>query len=122
MLENDFYTIVSSEINNDTINSKILLNNDHQIFDGHFPNNPITPGVCMIQLVKEILEKTYQLKLQLSAISNVKFTALINPNINQELLINTEVKKEDTLLKIKNVCTFTDETVALKCNATFLIK
>ncbi|TDQ28865.1 3-hydroxyacyl-ACP dehydratase [Tenacibaculum caenipelagi] len=122
MLENDFYTIVSSEIKEDTISSKILLNKNHQIFEGHFPENPVTPGVCMIQLVKEILEKTYQYNLQLSKISNVKFTALINPNVNQELLISTQVNKEDTLLKIKNVCTFTDSTVALKCNATFLVK
>lgn len=122
MLIENFYTIVSSEVSNDEVATRIILNNDHQVFDGHFPNNPVTPGVCMIQLIKEILEDTLQENLSLIKISNVKFTALINPNVNSELVINTTFSKKENEVKIKNTCSFTDGTVALKCNATFSSK
>ena len=35
---------------------RITLNPAHPIFAGHFPGNPITPGVCMLQIIKELTE------------------------------------------------------------------
>ena len=56
MLLGDFFEI--SDINNaenGSIEALIKINKDHAIFNGHFPEFPIVPGVCMIQMVKEIV-------------------------------------------------------------------
>ena len=54
----DFYTLQSSEKEeNGRFIAKITLNKDHDIFNGHFPGNPVTPGVCMMQIVKELTEE-----------------------------------------------------------------
>ena len=34
----------------------ISLNADNVIYKAHFPSNPITPGVCLIQIALEITE------------------------------------------------------------------
>ena len=57
MLRNDFYTIVSWEnISENSFFVTITINKNHAIFDGHFPQNPIVPGVCMLQMVKDLME------------------------------------------------------------------
>lgn len=53
MLLKDFYKIISLE---NTVDSKykavISINEQHDVFKGHFPGNPIMPGVCMMQIIK----------------------------------------------------------------------
>ena len=53
----DFYTLQSYDKNEKSFVANIILNKDHEIFKGHFPGNPVTPGVCMMQIVKELTEE-----------------------------------------------------------------
>ena len=121
MLIKGFYTTKSIVFKQkDTIHATIELNKDHDVFNGHFPNNPVTPGVCMLQVIKEIIQKHLNCSLVLQRISNMKFTALINPEINARLVIETVITKEIDCIKIKNITKFIDGTIALKCNGTYI--
>jgi len=121
MLIKDFYKIQATRnVDANTIHVTILLNKNHNVFNGHFPGNPITPGVCMIQTIKEITQNHVKRNLFLQGISNVKFTALINPNINPELVLELSIIEENNTVKVKNITKFTDGTIALKCNGTFI--
>jgi 3-hydroxymyristoyl/3-hydroxydecanoyl-(acyl carrier protein) dehydratase len=40
-----------------SISAVLDINRDCEIFKGHFPGQPIAPGACMLQIVKDILEK-----------------------------------------------------------------
>jgi 3-hydroxyacyl-[acyl-carrier-protein] dehydratase len=120
MLLKDFYTIVSLE---NTADSKykavILVNEKHEVFKGHFPGNPIMPGVCMMQIIKELTEQITGSALFMQSLSNVKFMALINPFNTPELLLDLDViATEDNLIKVKNVSYF-GETVALKLSSVY---
>lgn len=111
----DFYRVenITSPSNNIHI-AEIHLNPAHPIFEGHFPDNPVAPGVCMMQILKELVEETEQKTLFLVHASNVKFTALINPNENPVLQFRFEILHDDEgQVKVKNTTTF-GETVALK--------
>ena len=47
----DFYTLNTlQQIAANTYLCTLTLNAEHPIFKGHFPNNPVTPGVCMMQI------------------------------------------------------------------------
>ncbi len=121
MLIKDFYTIQTvNQIDANTIHVNIQLNKNHDVFNGHFPGNPVTPGVCMIQTIKEITQTQVNSLLFLQNISNVKFTALINPNVNLDLILELSIIQENNIFKVKNVTKFTDGTIALKCHATFV--
>lgn len=120
MLLQDFYSV-------DTLNSvsegkyiaSITLNKHHAIFKGHFPGNPVTPGVCMMQIIKELTESILNVSLTMVSTSNVKFMALINPEVNAKLTLDLEIfENEASEVKVKNTTSF-DETIALKLSNTY---
>ena len=120
MVLKDFYKILSEEKISDSKHIiTILINEKHEVFKGHFPGNPIMPGVCMIQIIKELTEKITQETLMIQTLSNVKFMALINPENTPELRLELDIATiEDNLVKVKNTTYFND-TVALKLSNVY---
>lgn len=91
MLREHFYTLPNPVPKNDTVfRTVIVLNKDHDIFKGHFPELPVVPGVCMMAIVKELLEANTGKKLMLQSTLTMKFMALINPNEHTE--VEVEIK------------------------------
>lgn len=120
MVLKDFYKIISEEkISDSKYNIIILVNEKHEIFKGHFPDNPIMPGVCMIQIIKDLVEIITKNTLMIQTLSNVKFMALINPEDNPELCLELEITEtEDGLIRAKNTTYFRD-TIALKLSNVY---
>ncbi|TQO37872.1 3-hydroxyacyl-[acyl-carrier-protein] dehydratase [Arenibacter algicola] len=118
MLIEGLYTTETFDKNEEGISAQIKLNPKHEIFKGHFPGKPIMPGVCMIQIIKELTERSLGQDLFLSVASNVKFMAIINPETDPILIIDINLSEMDGLFKVKSTTIF-GETVALKLNATF---
>ena len=120
MLLKDFYKVISIE--NTAENNylaMILINENHEVFKGHFPGNPIMPGVCMTQIIKELTEQITESSLFMQSLSNVKFMALINPFNTPELRLELDISINETdLIKVKNV-TYFDDTLALKLNSVY---
>jgi 3-hydroxymyristoyl/3-hydroxydecanoyl-(acyl carrier protein) dehydratase len=85
-LKDNFYHIKHSEQENDQhFSVHISLNRGHFIYGAHFPNRPITPGVCLLQIAKELLEEHKEENLLLAGIVNVKYLAVINPDEHAEI-------------------------------------
>ena len=123
MLLENFYKVKSKKDsdNKTFFNIDININKFHPIFKGHFPDNPVVPGVCMLQIIKELTEDIVGSKLFMQKCINVKFMALINPEINSELSLELSVSQEDDgIVKVKNITKF-EETVALKMSAQYRI-
>lgn len=120
MVLKDFYKVLSEEKTGDAkYNIRILVNANHEVFKGHFPGNPIMPGVCMIQIIKELTESITKSSLMIQTLTNVKFMALINPETNPELRLELDITvTEDDLVKVKNTTYFND-TVALKLSNAY---
>jgi 3-hydroxyacyl-[acyl-carrier-protein] dehydratase len=115
----DFYTLENYQKNDDgNFLANIKLNENHEIFKGHFPGNPVTPGVCMMQIVKELTEEFTGKKLFLKSASNVKFMAIINPYETPNLQLQLTVSETDEEVKVKNTTSF-GETIALKLSVTY---
>lgn len=115
----DFYTLQSHEkAENGSIIAHIILNKDHDIFKGHFPGNPVTPGVCMMQIVKELTEEFTGSQLFLKSASNVKFMAIINPVETPELKLQLDITESEEEVKVKNTTSF-GETIALKMSVNY---
>ncbi|KFF28606.1 3-hydroxyacyl-ACP dehydratase [Chryseobacterium vrystaatense] len=115
----DFYTLESYEkAENESYTAYIHLNKDHDIFKGHFPGNPVTPGVCMMQIVKELTEEFTGSKLFLKTASNVKFMAIINPFETPDLKLQLDITENEEDVKVKNITSF-GETIALKMSVSY---
>ena len=51
-LKNSLYQITGKETNGTAVSYDLQLDASHVIYQAHFPGEPITPGVCIIQIVK----------------------------------------------------------------------
>jgi len=97
MLLNDFYTVEATTAPAPNAReARLRLNPDHAVFEGHFPGRPVVPGVCMIQMVTEILTEVLGRKVQLVASSTTRFLNIIDPNIHP--IVHLKINwAEDTL-------------------------
>jgi 3-hydroxyacyl-[acyl-carrier-protein] dehydratase len=88
LLEN-FYTILDKEVvSTEQITVKVELNPEHPVYKGHFPQVPVAPGVCLIQMIKEVLIQHQQKNMVMSDGDNIKFMALVNPKENKLFFID----------------------------------
>ncbi|GHT18164.1 hypothetical protein FACS189429_4090 [Bacteroidia bacterium] len=89
-LYNDFFEIIEKN----ECDFLIKLNKNHFVYCAHFPKNPITPGVLLVQMVVELLEMLTACKLLLKKIKNLKFIAVINPEVVENVRFTfTKIEK-----------------------------
>ena len=79
ILKNSLYQVVGQESTEGAVCYDVRLHPDHTIYQAHFPGEPITPGVCVIQIAKELLEDHLHRFLAIKAVKNVKFLMVISP-------------------------------------------
>jgi putative 3-hydroxymyristoyl/3-hydroxydecanoyl-(acyl carrier protein) dehydratase len=96
-LKNNLYKIIRKEGVGPVVNYAIELIPSCVIYAAHFPGEPITPGVCIVQMGKELVEELLSeqrstlCKLMITKVKNVKFLSIISPN--EMLQLTYQVKK-----------------------------
>jgi 3-hydroxyacyl-[acyl-carrier-protein] dehydratase len=99
MLKDDFYSCSDIVTADGEYSCKIVFKGDHDIFKGHFPGNPVVPGVCTIAIVKELLQLQVGKPLMLRSTGNVKFLQLVTPDICPVIKINWKADGEGYVVK-----------------------
>lgn len=103
-LLNDFFRIEQSSQYGDNACHRIQLNPGHVIYQAHFPGNPITPGVCVIQIVGELLSELVGKRLVLSKVNNVKFLSTLSPAVEAAVDVTlSSITEHDGELKVKAI-------------------
>ncbi len=92
MLMNDFYFVSNESADEATYRSLIRFDAGHRIFEGHFPGQPVVPGVCMLQLVQESFGAHVGSKLELVKASSLKFLLVIDPRITPTVTLQLKYK------------------------------
>jgi len=90
------------KINDFKIIARFIFPEEFIGFKGHFPNNPVLPGVCKIQAALLVLEECRQKNARLAEIILAKFFAPVT--FNQELTFELEeqtLTNSESTLKIK---------------------
>tara|TARA_B110000285_G_C15138291_1_gene628772 strand:+ start:3499 stop:3864 length:366 start_codon:yes stop_codon:yes gene_type:complete len=117
--ENKFYSVIQEELNEGTATFTITINDAHEIFDGHFPGNPITPGVMQMEMIKELLSRIVEKELSLVSIGNCKFLAILNPKERPSIdLVLNYTLQEDGRFKVSGQIK-KEDTVFLKISALY---
>lgn len=99
MLKDSFFFVEGVKTENGLPVFAVRLNPLHVIFQVHFPDIPIVPGVCQIQIISESLEDYLGRKLYLSEVKNIKFLSVLDPvkTINFEVFFQKLTIDEDKL-------------------------
>jgi len=110
---NDLYVIkaIQEEMAGQRSVVLIELNAGHSIFRGHFPGNPVLPGACTVQIVKELLELQMKKKLMLKKAGIIKYLSFINPLMNPLVSIDLQVKEGEGGQRVCNASVFHESTV-----------
>ncbi len=96
------FTIGNQNIAEDEFNALITFDPGHDIFKGHFPGQPVVPGVCLIHIVKEVAGIIAQREVLLKDGNNIKFLNMIDPRKHPEVLFNGSFSfTEDNMLLFK---------------------
>ena len=74
----------------------VILNPDHLIYKAHFPGQPVTPGVCMLQMISELLSVQEGKQLYIKSIKNAKFISMMSPvtDSHVQVVFNTLTAEE----------------------------
>ena len=100
-LENSLYRVVSSAIGENEAHFRIELEGDNFIYKAHFPGEPVTPGVCICQIVCELAEKIKKRGLKLVQVKNIKFLAPISPEEVSTPEVTLEVTDSEECATVK---------------------
>ncbi len=119
MLKDPLFKYLSVNSTEGLISAALEIDADHEIFNGHFPDQPVVPGACMVQLVKDILEKKLAVALQLKIANNLKFLTLIDPQITTNLQLQLNYLTEDDLIKV-NAELIAEDVVYFKFQGSFV--
>lgn len=117
ILLNDFYTLLQKDSAPGVVKAKIAINKNHRILEGHFPGLPVVPGVCMLQMVREIMEVNSGRDLDIIGADNMKFLSVINPEQNNEVEVLINYTEDSDKISI-SATLFSGTTTFFKLKAT----
>ena len=119
-LQDSLYTILSQQEEEGLPAFQLRIHPEWPIYQAHFPEHPITPGVCIVQMVQELLQLALHRDITLRKAKNVKYLAIITPEEVSDLTVSfTKLEEqEDGSLKVHAQVTGS-ETIYTKLSATF---
>jgi len=104
MLKGEFFTVIDANASEAGKIFRIALNASHPIFQAHFAGNPVMPGACIAQMIKELAENYLDTSFFISAVKNMKFLKVINPLETPEVSVQMVcITREDGSISASTV-------------------
>ncbi|MBR4492777.1 MAG: hypothetical protein IKO98_08980 [Bacteroidales bacterium] len=96
LLKDDLYQIIDSEKSEDSSTYTLLISETSPLFKGHFPGNPVLPGVCILQIFKELVETdlAFEQPIMYDEIKHCKFHLPIAMNKPFKAKVSLSLKQD----------------------------
>ena len=109
LLNNKFYKVLN-ETRPDEQHAvcRCQLLADCDVYRGHFPHKPVSPGVCNIEMIKECAMMLTGEKLFIKGIKQCRLTAIASPEACPEVNVTVGVTKTEGGYTV--VASIADET------------
>lgn len=95
MLQNTYFTILNRKDGDGTTVFTVRLLKNHPVYAGHFPGDPVSPGVCNLQMVKECAEMVACKCLIFTNISQYRLMNVVSPYKHDIMQIEVQVTPKD---------------------------
>ena len=120
VLQDNLFSIMSQAQEDGQPAFQVRIHKEWPIYKAHFPGHPITPGVCIVQMIQELLQVHLGHEVSLRKAKTVKYTAIISPDEVSELSVSFPKieQQEDGSLKVQAQVAG-GETIYTKLSATF---
>lgn len=112
-LEGNFYKIHTINQEGDNYKIEVELFADHPIYEGHFPQQAVVPGVCTLTIIKECIGKILSDNVTFNSIKECKYVSALIPQEGLRIVLNItivdnkvsvivdRVDNQQTVLKLK---------------------
>lgn len=80
--------------------ASIATDSNSPWFSGHFPDNPILPGVAQLKMVADLISKSVGENLHMTGVSRVKFRKIVKPLELIDIHVTPGNKKDQFIFKI----------------------
>lgn len=98
-----FYKIIKKSETESSINYEVELNAEHPVYQGHFPDIAVAPGVMLTDMVRTLAENHLGKKLKLVEGKNIKFLQPVLPK--EQTIFNLSLNiSEENGVAVKSVC------------------
>ena len=102
------------------IHARISVNEHSSVYAGHFPGFPVTPGVCQVQMIKDILVEALDIPLQLSKARDIKFNNLHEPGKEKTIEGRIKYKMDEHNIIHVNARLFAGDTKYISLRGEFV--
>lgn len=92
--------IDAAEIDGDNARFELRLQPELRWFEGHFPNQPILPGVAQLHIAAVLAERTWGTAFEGREMSRIKFKRVMQP----EERVSLTLRKDNSRLDFKYIC------------------
>jgi|GEM_PF-1671222 len=104
MFNNTIFTIKSVKKEEEKHVVEISFDPQHEIFRGHFPKKKVVPGVILMQMVKETVQKILDFDDSMIIDASMKFLNPVLVDESDKLTIGINLKEEsDGSVKVKSI-------------------
>ena len=112
VLEGDFYKII--EISRQENDYEVIaeLSETHPIYAGHFPSQPVVPGMCTLTSIRDCLHKILNRDIIFNQIKECKFVSALIPRKGLSISLKINVDEPNVKCMV-----YEGETVVLKLKA-----
>lgn len=114
-----YHTISMRETGFNQFSADIALHAKNTILQAHFPNLPILPGACLVQISKEYIEQKRQQKIRITLFKNLKFLRTINPLEYPEITAHFTISEQGGAY-LANITYSKDDLVFCKLDYLFI--
>ncbi len=119
MLLDSLYTIDELKTEGPSIMANLTVDPNHEIFKGHFPSQPVLPGVCLIEMLKDIIKKALGKSYIMTEASNIKYLLMLDPQQNVGLRFEIKAEEVDGKLKVVATSFLENNEINFKFKGTF---
>lgn len=96
MLIKGYYTIANTRQENENVIFDVILNPDCKVYEGHFPGEPISPGVCNLQMIRECAEIVSGCPLVITNVVLCRFINLVTPLETPRVSVKIKLDKGES--------------------------
>ena len=80
--------------------ASVAIDGNSPWFSGHFPDNPILPGIAQLKMVADLISKSVEGNMCLTGVTRVKFRKIVKPGDLLDIHVTLGTKINQYIFKI----------------------